>query len=322
MDNIILFINQSLYQKKYKYIAIILFSLINLPAFDGFPCEFNNLILKQLPSHDQSFESRTDNVEKLLHHNQNLAKLLVLLQKINVAAKLSDSISRISMAGLNSHRLIHKQLALAVRVTIITKIYYDIVLKNVDTHQSYTQQFQIDKNNLLYFQPFINRITCMLPESAKKSCMISHSAITRTAHTFSKYNSKPLLLESSVTEITVNVNTSPPDLIRSTTCLCVDPSTFTLFLNIKHNIIKNTQNSLSLTLRESCLLFGSLRHTLLLLRRSVELTIYTLKLTTLTNLATNVKSETSDALCYRDFTRTRRYFRRHCPLTLHYLNEQ
>lgn len=37
----------------------------------------------------------------------------------------------------------------------------------------------------------------MLPESAKKSCMISHSAITRTAHTFSKYNSKPLLLESS-----------------------------------------------------------------------------------------------------------------------------
>jgi len=37
----------------------------------------------------------------------------------------------------------------------------------------------------------------MFPESAKKSCMISHSAITRTAHTFSKYNSKPLLLESS-----------------------------------------------------------------------------------------------------------------------------
>lgn len=43
----------------------------------------------------------------------------------------------------------------------------------------------------------INRITCMLPESARKSCIISHSAITRTAHTFSKYNSKPLLLESS-----------------------------------------------------------------------------------------------------------------------------
>lgn len=37
----------------------------------------------------------------------------------------------------------------------------------------------------------------MFPESAKKSCIISHSAITRTAHTFSKYNSKPLLLESS-----------------------------------------------------------------------------------------------------------------------------
>lgn len=33
-----------------------------------------------------------------------------------------------------------------------------------------------------------------------------------------------------VTEITVSVRQSPPDLIKSTTCLCVAPSTFTLFL--------------------------------------------------------------------------------------------
>lgn len=34
--------------------------------------------------------------------------------------------------------------------------------------------------------------------------------------------------------MTVNVNTSPPDFIKSTTCLWVAPSTFTLFLQRDH----------------------------------------------------------------------------------------
>lgn len=38
------------------------------------------------------------------------------------------------------------------------------------------------------------------------------------------------LLTLGVTEITVRVNLSPPDLIKSTTCLCVAPSTLTPFL--------------------------------------------------------------------------------------------
>jgi hypothetical protein len=42
-----------------------------------------------------------------------------------------------------------------------------------------------------------------------------------------------------VTDITVSVRTSPPDLIRSTTCLCVAPSTVTPFLkeNKQHTSI-------------------------------------------------------------------------------------
>lgn len=38
------------------------------------------------------------------------------------------------------------------------------------------------------------------------------------------------LLTCCVTDITVNVKQSPPDLMRSTTCLCVAPSTLIPFL--------------------------------------------------------------------------------------------
>jgi len=68
---------------------------------------------------------------------------------------------------------------------------------------------------------------------------------------------------------------------------------------------------------------SSLEHSADVLQRSVELTIYALKLTALAHLATNVESEAGDALRYRDFTGARRYFRRHRPSTLHHvLNEQ
>jgi len=40
-----------------------------------------------------------------------------------------------------------------------------------------------------------------------------------------------------VTEMTVRVRTSPPDLIRSTTCLWVAPSTLTLFLQIETSLL-------------------------------------------------------------------------------------
>lgn len=44
-----------------------------------------------------------------------------------------------------------------------------------------------------------------------------------------------------VTEMTVRVRTSPPDLIRSTTCLCVAPSTFTPFLQRKRENVECPQ---------------------------------------------------------------------------------
>lgn len=43
-------------------------------------------------------------------------------------------------------------------------------------------------------------------------------------------NGSNLSASCGVTEMTVSVRTSPPDLIKSTTCLWVAPSTFTLFL--------------------------------------------------------------------------------------------
>lgn len=44
--------------------------------------------------------------------------------------------------------------------------------------------------------------------SAKNSCMISLSAITRTAHTFSKYCSKPRLLASSCSSLNLHKYTN------------------------------------------------------------------------------------------------------------------
>lgn len=60
------------------------------------------------------------------------------------------------------------------------------------------------------------------------------------------------------------------------------------------------------------------------LQRSVELAIDAFQLTALADLTTDVKTEASGALRNDHFSRARRYFRRHCPLTLHHgvLNEE
>lgn len=38
---------------------------------------------------------------------------------------------------------------------VMIKINYANMLRNFNTYQNYTQQFQIGRNKLLYFQPFV-----------------------------------------------------------------------------------------------------------------------------------------------------------------------
>lgn len=65
---------------------------------------------------------------------------------------------------------------------------------------------------------------------------------------------------------------------------------------------------------------SSFEHGTDVLQRSVKLTIDALQLASLADLAADVKPEASDALRDNNFSRARRYFRRHCPSTLHHMN--
>lgn len=132
--------------------------------------------------------------------------------------------------------------------------------------------------------------------------------------------------------MTVKVNTSPPDLIKSTTCLCVDPSTFTLFLNTKKiTTVRSLQiNRLPRKSKElQCLHFEypvsladarverstPFQHGTDVLQRGVKLAIDALQLAALADLTADVKPETGDALGDDHFPWARRHFRRHGPST-------
>lgn len=54
--------------------------------------------------------------------------------------------------------------------------------------------------------------------------------VLKLADNFCIQHKQLRFLTLCVTEITVRVRQSPPDLMRSTTCLWVEPSTFTPFL--------------------------------------------------------------------------------------------